>query len=83
MSISLGPTILRDTPAEVARVVAAIEARNTGMERPMLSGSADELAERVRAYRDLGFTNVLYHLAPPYDDETLERFIAEVKPQVA
>jgi alkanesulfonate monooxygenase SsuD/methylene tetrahydromethanopterin reductase-like flavin-dependent oxidoreductase (luciferase family) len=83
MSISLGPTILRDTPAEVARVVAAIEARNTGMERPMLSGSADELAERIRAYRDLGFTNVLYHLAPPYDDETLERFIAEVKPQVA
>lgn len=83
LSISLGPTVLRDTPAEADRVVAAIEARNTGMERPILRGSADELAERIRAYRALGFTNVLYHLAPPYDDETLERFVAEVSPQVA
>lgn len=83
LSISLGPTVLRDTPAEADRVVTAIEARNTGMERPILRGSADELAERIRAYRALGFTNVLYHLAPPYDDETLERFVAEVSPQVA
>lgn len=53
------------------------------MDRSILRGSADQLAERIRAYRASGFTNVLFHLAPPYDEETLERFIAEVKPQVA
>jgi F420-dependent oxidoreductase-like protein len=83
MSISLGPALIRDDDAEAARVVAAISAHNTGMERPVLHGSADQLAERIRAYREAGFTNALYHLAAPYDDETLERFVTEVKPQVA
>jgi hypothetical protein len=40
-------------------------------------------AERIRAYQAVGFSNVVYHLAPPYDHETLERFVAEVKPLVA
>jgi len=26
---------------------------------------------------------VIYDLAPPFDDETVERFVAEVKPLVA
>jgi hypothetical protein len=30
---------------------------------------------------DLGFRHVIYHLAPPYDEETLERFAEEVRPQ--
>ena len=82
MTVSLGPTVLRDDPAEVPKVAAAVEARNQGFDRPLLSGNADQLAERVRAYTALGFTTVLFHTMPPYDDETLERFIAEVKPQV-
>jgi alkanesulfonate monooxygenase SsuD/methylene tetrahydromethanopterin reductase-like flavin-dependent oxidoreductase (luciferase family) len=83
LSVSLGPTVLRDDPGEVPRVAAAVEARNNGFDRPLLSGNAVQLAERVRAYTALGFTTVLFHTMPPYDDETLERFIAEVKPQVA
>lgn len=82
MTVSLGPTILRDDPAEVPKVAAAVEARHHGFDRPLLSGNADQLAERVRAYTALGFTTVLFHTMPPFDDETLERFIAEVKPQV-
>jgi alkanesulfonate monooxygenase SsuD/methylene tetrahydromethanopterin reductase-like flavin-dependent oxidoreductase (luciferase family) len=82
MTVSLGPTVLRDNPADVPPIVAAVEARNQGFDRPLLSGNADQLAERVRAYTDIGFTTVLFHTMPPYDDETLERFIAEVKPQV-
>ena len=83
MSISLGPTLLRDNPADVPAVVAAVEARNNGFDRPLVSGNSDQLAERVREYTSLGFSNVLFHTMPPYDDETLERFIAEVKPRVA
>jgi hypothetical protein len=40
------------------------------------------LAERIRAYQASGFTNVVYHLPPPYDEETLDRFANEVRPLV-
>ena len=57
--------------------------RNRGMTRPILHGSPNEQADRIRSYQAVGFSNVLYHLAAPYDEETLERFVGEVKPQVA
>jgi alkanesulfonate monooxygenase SsuD/methylene tetrahydromethanopterin reductase-like flavin-dependent oxidoreductase (luciferase family) len=82
LSISIGPTIIRDDPAEAAKVIEGINARNVGMARPVVSGSSDEIAERIRPFLALGFTNVIYHLSPPFDDETLERFAGEVKPQL-
>jgi alkanesulfonate monooxygenase SsuD/methylene tetrahydromethanopterin reductase-like flavin-dependent oxidoreductase (luciferase family) len=83
LTVSLGPTVIRDDPADVAKVRDAVDARHNGFDRPLLSGNPDQMAERVRSYTALGFTTVLFHSMPPYDDETLERFIAEVKPQVA
>ena len=53
------------------------------MTRPVLHGSPEFFAERIRAYQACGFTNVIYHLAPPYDEETVDRFVKEVKPLVA
>ena len=82
MSVSLGPALIRDDAAEADRVITGIQERNREMTRPILHGSPDQLADRIRAYQAVGFTNVLYHLAAPFDDETLERFIGEVKPQV-
>ena len=35
------------------------------------------------AYVTLGFTHVIFHLVPPYDAETLERFVSEVRPALA
>ena len=32
------------------------------------------------AYVALGFRHIIYHLVPPYDDETLVRFATEVRP---
>ena len=83
MSISLGPTLIRDREADADRAIAAIRARNVGADRAILHGSPTMLAERIREYQAVGFSNVLYHLAPPFDDETLERFITEVRPLVA
>jgi alkanesulfonate monooxygenase SsuD/methylene tetrahydromethanopterin reductase-like flavin-dependent oxidoreductase (luciferase family) len=83
LSVSLGPALIRDDRAEAERVIATIQDHNTDMERPVLHGSPEMLAERIRAYQAVGFTNVLYHLAAPYDEETLDRFIEEVKPLVA
>jgi F420-dependent oxidoreductase-like protein len=82
MSISLGPALVRNRREDAAPQIAAMRARNREMDREILHGSPVEIAERIRAYRASGFSNVLYHLGSPYDDETLERFVAEVKPLV-
>jgi F420-dependent oxidoreductase-like protein len=79
-SISLGPILVRDDPAEAARVVADIKQHNRGTQREFATGSAAELAERWQGYVDAGFRHLVAHLAPPYDAETLERFATEVIP---
>ena len=79
-TISLGPLAIRDDPADAERLIAGYHQRNPGMARPVLTGSSAQIAERVRAYVALGFRHVIYHLVPPYDDETLIRFATEVRP---
>jgi alkanesulfonate monooxygenase SsuD/methylene tetrahydromethanopterin reductase-like flavin-dependent oxidoreductase (luciferase family) len=81
-TLSLGPVAIRDDPAEAAKLVRAFTERNVDMTRPVLTGSADEIAERARQYVALGFRHILYHLVPPFDDETLERWVTEVRPQL-
>jgi alkanesulfonate monooxygenase SsuD/methylene tetrahydromethanopterin reductase-like flavin-dependent oxidoreductase (luciferase family) len=83
LSVSLGPVLIRDNDAEAERVIEGIHARNTDMTRPVLHGSPDMLAERIRAYQASGFTNVVYHLPAPYDEETLDRFANEVRALVS
>ncbi len=79
-TISLGPLAIRDDPADAERLIAGYHQRNPGMVRPVLTGSSAQVADRVRAYVALGFRHVIYHLVPPYDDETLVRFATEVRP---
>ena len=82
LTVSLGPALIRDDPAEAERLKTAILAHNGHAERPYLTGSVAQITERVQAYADGGFRHVIYHLAPPFDAETLERFATEVKPAV-
>ena len=42
----------------------------------------EQLADRLRPYVELGFRTVISEQPAPYDVETLERFIGEVKPLV-
>ncbi len=79
-TISLGPVAIRDDPADAARLIASYRERNRDMTRPVLTGSAEQIADRAREYVALGFRHVIYHLVPPYDDETLVRFATEVRP---
>jgi F420-dependent oxidoreductase-like protein len=82
-TLSLGPLLIRDDPADAAKVIEGFKERNVDMQREVLTGSADQIAERARQYVALGFRHILYHLVPPFDDETLERWANEVKPQLA
>ena len=82
-TLSLGPLAIRDDPAEADKLVARFHEQNPGMTRAVMTGSSEQLAERIRAYVALGFRHVIYHLVPPYDAETLERFVGEVRPALA
>jgi alkanesulfonate monooxygenase SsuD/methylene tetrahydromethanopterin reductase-like flavin-dependent oxidoreductase (luciferase family) len=45
-------------------------------------GTPEQVAEEMIARREIGFSTFLAEMPAPYDDETLERWIGEVKPMV-
>ncbi|HEX5578413.1 MAG TPA: LLM class flavin-dependent oxidoreductase [Candidatus Limnocylindria bacterium] len=80
--------IIRDTAEEARRVWEAQMAHNR---TPMSDvedddtfwvGTPDEVAAEMRVRRELGFNTFIAEMAAPYDLETLERWIGEVKPMV-
>jgi alkanesulfonate monooxygenase SsuD/methylene tetrahydromethanopterin reductase-like flavin-dependent oxidoreductase (luciferase family) len=80
--------IIRSTEAEARRVWEEQMAHNR---TPMSDveddvtfwvGTPEAIAERMRSYRPLGFDTFIAELAAPFDTETIERWIGEVKPMV-
>jgi len=58
-----------------ARVVAG-----KGVARSILTGSAQEITEQIRAYVDAGATHIIMYIQPPYKPELLRRFAKEIMP---
>ncbi|MEA2536649.1 MAG: hypothetical protein QOF11_883 [Chloroflexota bacterium] len=79
---------LRDSKAEAERVWAEKMAANrTPMaevedDDTFWNGTPEEIADRLRPYVELGFRTVISEQPAPYDVETFERFIGEVKPLI-
>jgi alkanesulfonate monooxygenase SsuD/methylene tetrahydromethanopterin reductase-like flavin-dependent oxidoreductase (luciferase family) len=79
---------IRDSEAEADRVwKAAMEHNRTPMSRveadsTFWNGSSEQIADRLRPYVELGFRTVISEQPAPYDVETLERFVGEVKPLI-
>ncbi len=77
---------IRDSEAEAERVWHAAMAHNkTPMEWvdddvTFLNGTPEQVAERIAPYVGLGFRTIISEQPAPYDTETLERFIGQVKP---
>lgn len=46
------------------------------------TGTPAQIAERMGTFVDLGFTTITCEFQPPYDDETLERIMTDVRPLV-
>jgi alkanesulfonate monooxygenase SsuD/methylene tetrahydromethanopterin reductase-like flavin-dependent oxidoreductase (luciferase family) len=46
------------------------------------NGTAEQIADRLGPYVDLGFRTVISEQPAPFDAETFERLIGEVKPLV-
>jgi alkanesulfonate monooxygenase SsuD/methylene tetrahydromethanopterin reductase-like flavin-dependent oxidoreductase (luciferase family) len=79
---------IRDSKAEARRVRdAAIAANRTpdsdvDDDDTFWEGSPEEIADRLRPYVALGFETVISEQPAPYDVETFERFVGEVKPLI-
>jgi alkanesulfonate monooxygenase SsuD/methylene tetrahydromethanopterin reductase-like flavin-dependent oxidoreductase (luciferase family) len=79
---------IRDSKADARRVRDAAMAHNRTPESEVedddtfWEGSPEEIADLLRPYVDLGFTTVISEQPAPYDVETLERFVGEVKPLI-
>ena len=79
---------IRDSQEEADRVwKAAMEHNRTPMSEvedddTFWNGTPEQLADKLRPYYDLGFRTVISEQPAPYDVETFERFIGEVKPLV-
>ena len=79
---------IRDTKAEAERVWREAMAHNKTPlsdfedDDTFWNGSPEELADRLRPYVEMGFRTVISEQPAPYDVETFERFIGEVKPLI-
>ena len=80
---------LRDSAAEAERVwKAAIAHNKTPLDHvaddvTFITGTPEQAAERIAPFLELGFHTVISEQPAPYDTETLERFIGQVKPLLA
>jgi alkanesulfonate monooxygenase SsuD/methylene tetrahydromethanopterin reductase-like flavin-dependent oxidoreductase (luciferase family) len=80
--------IIRDTEADARRVwEEQMEHNRTPMARVIDDdtfwvGTPEQVATKMIERRELGFSTFLAELAAPFDEETLVRWIGEVKPMV-
>ncbi|OGN84767.1 MAG: hypothetical protein A2X23_09765 [Chloroflexi bacterium GWC2_73_18] len=74
--------LIRDDEAEARRAWDALMRANRveHFGEPLLLGSPERVAEALRRYRSIGFHTVIIELPAPYDLETIERLIGEVRP---
>jgi alkanesulfonate monooxygenase SsuD/methylene tetrahydromethanopterin reductase-like flavin-dependent oxidoreductase (luciferase family) len=80
--------VIRDSEVEAQRVWDAVAVHNrvpleeiTEPSRPLL-GPVEQIAEHLLEYVEAGFSTAIVEVPAPYDVETLERLIGEVKPLV-
>jgi alkanesulfonate monooxygenase SsuD/methylene tetrahydromethanopterin reductase-like flavin-dependent oxidoreductase (luciferase family) len=80
--------IIRDSAKEARRVWEAQMAHNRTPMSDVIDddtfwvGTPEHIAELTEERKALGFHTFLAEMAAPYDDETLERWIGEVRPMV-
>jgi len=89
-TLNTGPLIIRDTHDEAAQVLDEIYAHNGGAQqwagRPASAqptGSPEEIVELLLPFVREGYHHVVVGFPSPYDEETMERLIAEVQPMLS
>jgi alkanesulfonate monooxygenase SsuD/methylene tetrahydromethanopterin reductase-like flavin-dependent oxidoreductase (luciferase family) len=81
-TLGLGLVIIRDDPAAAQKVDAAYRKQHPGYDESPRIGTAEQIAESLEPYVRLGFRHIFFDAPAPFDDETIERFVGEVKPML-
>ena len=83
-TVGMGVIVIRDTEAEARRVKEALFAHNGSARvwRDQPTGTPEQVAEMMRPYLGIGFRHFILGFPAPYDAETMERMITEVKPML-
>jgi F420-dependent oxidoreductase-like protein len=76
-----GGWIIRDTMEEAREVARRHGPTHPGWRGPG-AATPETLAHRYDGFWELGFRHIYFDHAAPWDDETLERLIGEVKPLI-
>ncbi|CAN5347602.1 LLM class F420-dependent oxidoreductase [soil metagenome] len=81
-TVGIGTCIIRDDPAEAQRVFEEMFARNGKAElwKDQLVGTPDMVVEKLRPFLGIGFRHFIVGFPSPYDAESMERLMTEVKP---
>ena len=84
-TVGIGTCIIRDDPDEARRVFEAMFEHNGAAERwrnqPV--GTPEQVAEKLRPFLGIGFRHMIAGFPSPYDPESMERLVTEVKPMLA
>jgi alkanesulfonate monooxygenase SsuD/methylene tetrahydromethanopterin reductase-like flavin-dependent oxidoreductase (luciferase family) len=84
-TVGIGTCIIRDDPTEARRVFEATFDHNGAAERwrnqPV--GTPEQVAEKLRPFLGIGFRHLIAGFPSPYDPESMERLVTEVKPMLA
>jgi F420-dependent oxidoreductase-like protein len=75
-----GSVVIRDSVEEAERACRRIAEQNGLDGFQGVAGTPEVIAERLAPKIELGFHHVYFDVPAPYDRETLERLVGEVKP---
>jgi alkanesulfonate monooxygenase SsuD/methylene tetrahydromethanopterin reductase-like flavin-dependent oxidoreductase (luciferase family) len=78
-----GQILVRDDLNSVDKRLREVAARNkvVAPNRPAVLGKPEDIAKRLLEYHTVGVKGFLFGMSPPYDRETIERTMREVKPR--
>jgi alkanesulfonate monooxygenase SsuD/methylene tetrahydromethanopterin reductase-like flavin-dependent oxidoreductase (luciferase family) len=83
-TVGVGVVVIRDDPAEAQRVLDETFRHNGGAatweDQPV--GTPEQVAEKLRPYLGIGFRHFSVGCPHPYDAESMERLVREVKPML-
>jgi alkanesulfonate monooxygenase SsuD/methylene tetrahydromethanopterin reductase-like flavin-dependent oxidoreductase (luciferase family) len=80
-TLSSGSVVIRRSEAEARKVADAMSKHNPGWGRgPTRTTTPEAFIEEFRPYVELGFRHIYIDQPAPFDAETIERFVTEVKP---
>jgi alkanesulfonate monooxygenase SsuD/methylene tetrahydromethanopterin reductase-like flavin-dependent oxidoreductase (luciferase family) len=79
-----GVCIIRDDPAEAQRVQDEMFARNGNARswQNQLIGTPEQVVDTLRPFLGIGFRHFIVGFPSPYDAESMERLMTEVKPEL-